>query len=120
MRGQAQSIYDRIGGEGALVDVVDDAYERLRADPRLHAFCAGVPTARLVDRSGVLPGERHTRSDLPMRDVHHRVEQGDLTLVTAHLDDALHAAGVPEPTVEEIISVVAPLAPEIVSQPLTS
>lgn len=83
--------YDRIGGEGALLDVVDDFYERLLADPRL-------------------PAEASTR------DSHRGI--GDL--VTAHLDDALHAAGVPEPTVEEIISVVAPLAPELVTQPLTS
>jgi truncated hemoglobin YjbI len=41
-------------------------------------------------------------------------------LVVTHLDDALHAAGVPRPTAEEIISVVAPLGPEIVSRPLMS
>ncbi len=39
-------------------------------------------------------------------------------LVAAHLVDALLAAGVAPPVVGEIISIIVPLAPEVISQPL--
>ncbi len=37
------------------------------------------------------------------------------SLVAGHLADALAAAGVPSETVTEILSAIAPLAPEIAS-----
>jgi hypothetical protein len=41
------TIYETIGGEAALVAVVDDFYARVLADPQLTGFFAGVSMPRL-------------------------------------------------------------------------
>jgi len=54
-----------------------------------------------------------------MKQVHQGrgIEPGHFDLVAGHLVDSLTAAGVPEPTVGQIIAVVAPLSADIVSKP---
>jgi hemoglobin len=46
----ATSIYDSIGGEPALITVVDDLYQRVTADPKLAGFFAGTNMAKLKGR----------------------------------------------------------------------
>jgi hemoglobin len=116
-----QSIYDAIGGDTALVAVVDDFYDRVLADPELAGFFAGTSMARLKGRQveffaaalgGPLPYDGAS-----MRDAHRGrgIEQRHFDLVAGHLVASLTAAGVPDATVQQIISAVAPLAGEIVS-----
>jgi hemoglobin len=125
MGGAKRTIYELIGGEDALAGVIDDLYARVTADPRLRTYFTGVPPARLKGRQveffGSALGGPQSYTGASMRDAHRGrgIEQEHFDLVAAHLEDALRSAGVPGPTVQEIISVVAPLAPEIVSQPLT-
>jgi hemoglobin len=51
----------------------------------------------------------------------HRVHQGrgitmhHFNLVAAHLSESLQAAGIPDDTIEQIISAIAPLADDIVT-----
>lgn len=124
METRDQSIYEEIGGEEALVAVVDGFYTRVLADPNLAGFFAGVPMARLKGRQveffGAALGGPQVYTGAPMRAVHQGrgIEQEHFDLVAGHLADALGAAGVPATTVEEIIGVVGSLAPEIVSQPV--
>jgi hemoglobin len=122
MTTEAQStIYDTIGGDTALVAVVDDFYDRVLADPELAGFFAGTSMARLKGRQveffaaalgGPLPYDGAS-----MRDAHRGrgIGQRHFDLVAGHLVAALTAAGVPDATVGQILAAVAPLAGEIVS-----
>jgi hemoglobin len=115
------SIYESIGGEPALVAVVDDFYDRVLADPQLSGFFAGAPIPRLKGRQveffGEALGGPMIYQGVSMRQVHigRGIQQEHFELVAGHLTDSLRAAGVPEQTVTEIIGKVAPLADDIVS-----
>lgn len=115
------SIYDTIGGEPALVAVVDDFYERVTGDPRLAGFFAGVNMNRLKGRQveffGEALGGPHVYTGPTMRAVHQGrgITQEHFDLVAGHLTEALCAAGVPDEVTGQIIGVVAPLAKDIAS-----
>ncbi|TDV37780.1 group I truncated hemoglobin [Actinophytocola oryzae] len=114
-------IYADIGGQDALIVVVDDFYDRVLADPELAQFFTGVNIARLKGMqveffAKVLggPDEYRGRS---MKDVHRGlgIARHHFDRVATHLHEALTAAGVPGETVKTIIDTVAPLADDIVS-----
>lgn len=115
------SIYEEIGGQDALIAVVDDFYERVLADPDLTTFFTGINLPRLKGMqveffAGALggPDQYHGRT---MQEVHRGrgIAQNHFDLVAGHLNDALTAAGVPADTADTIIGTVAPLADDIVS-----
>ena len=116
------SIYDAIGGEPALVAVVDDFYERVLGDAELSGFFAGANMSKLKGRQveffSVALGGPHTYSGATMRQVHQGrgIAQKHFDLVAGHLVAALGAAGVPEKIISQIIGVVAPLAEDITTQ----
>lgn len=118
------TIYELIGGESALVAVVDDFYMRVLADPQLAGFFAGANMPKLKGRqveffAAALGGPDFYRG-ASMRDVHagRGISQADFDKVAVHLTDALAAAGVPADTVAQIAGAVTPLAEEIVSRGL--
>ncbi|MBE1495670.1 hemoglobin [Amycolatopsis lexingtonensis] len=115
------SIYEGIGGQEALVAVVDDFYERVLADAELAVFFRGTNLPRLKGMQVEFftaalggPDEYRGRS---MKDVHlgRGIEQHHFDLVAKYLTDALLAAGVPQETTETIIGAIAPLSADIVS-----
>lgn len=115
------SIYEDIGGEDALITVVDDFYDRVLADPELVAFFKGTNMPRLKGMQVEFfaaalggPDEYHGRT---MKDVHlgRGIGQSHFDLVATHLNDALSGAGVPPDTAITIIGKIAPLADDIVS-----
>lgn len=115
------SIYEEIGGQEALIAVVDDFYDRVLADPELAPFFNGTNLPRLKGLQveffvGALggPDEYRGRS---MNDVHRGrgIGQRHFDLVATHLNDALGGAGVPRETADTIIATIAPLAADIVS-----
>jgi len=116
-----ESVYDKIGGEDALVTVVDDFYERVLTDPQLASFFAGTNMNRLKGRMVAFFAQALGGPELydggSMRDVHtgRGIAQSDFDSVAKHLTDSLFAAGVPDDLVGQIIGAIAPLAPEIVS-----
>lgn len=118
------SIYDAIGGETALIAVVDDFYKRVLADTQLAPFFAGANMNKLkgrqVDFFSVALGGPHAYEGQPMRAVHagRGISQADFDKVAGHLADALTAAGVPGELVTQIIAAIAPLAGDIVSRTL--
>jgi hemoglobin len=115
------SIYEQIGGQEALIAVVDDFYDRVLADPELAVFFNGTNMPRLKGMQVEFfaaalggPDEYRGRS---MKDVHRGrgIGQRHFDLVAGHLSGALGAAGVPPETVAAIIGAVAPLSADIVS-----
>ena len=114
------SIYTAIGGEPALVAVVDDFYERVTSDPELSGFFAGINMNRLKGRQveffAAALGGPHTYTGAAMRDVHRGrgIDHEHFDAVVGHLGSALGAAGVPAETITQIVDLVAPLADDIV------
>lgn len=115
------SLYDVIGGEPALIAVVDDFYVRVLADPELAGFFAGANMNKLKGRQveffAEALGGPQVYSGPTMRQAHQGrgIGQMHFNLVASHLIDALSAAGVADDQVRTIVSAIAPLADEIVS-----
>ncbi|MEV7043446.1 group 1 truncated hemoglobin [Amycolatopsis sp. NPDC051061] len=115
------SSYEQIGGQEALVVVVDDFYQRVLADAELAVFFKGTNMSRLKGMqieffTAALggPDEYRGRS---MKDVHRGrgIAAHHFDLVAKYLTDSLLAAGVPEETTQAIIGAIAPLSSDIVS-----
>jgi hemoglobin len=116
------SIYDAIGGEAALVAVVDDFYMRVTADPELATFFAGTNMAKLKGRQveffAAALGAPHAYTGATMREAHRGrgIAQEHFDLAAGHLIAALGAAGVPDETISHITGLISPLAEQIVSR----
>jgi hemoglobin len=118
---QPVSVYDRIGGHESIEVVVEDFYVRVLADDQLSGFFTGTNMNRLKGRQveffAAALGGPEPYIGAPMKQVHQGrgITVHHFSLVAGHLSDALAAAGVPSETVTEILSAIAPLAPEIAS-----
>jgi hemoglobin len=119
------STYELIGGEPALVAIVDDFYERVLGDPQLAPFFAGANMPKLKGRqaeffAAALGGPDAYRGG-SMRQVHagRGIGQADFDKVAFHLTGALAAAGIPAETIAQIAAMITPLANEIVSRGLS-
>lgn len=116
------SIYAAIGGEPALVAVVDDFYERVTEDPELAGFFAGTNMTKLKGRQveffAAALGGPHTYTGATMREAHRGrgIGQEHFNLVAGHLIAALSAADVPYKTINDITGLLGPLAGDIVSK----
>jgi hemoglobin len=116
---QPVTIFDRIGGHEAIEVVVEDFYGRVLADEQLSGFFTGTNMNRLkgkqVEFFAAALGGPEPYTGAPMKQVHRGrgITMHHFGLVAGHLADALAAAGVPSPTVTDILSAIAPLAPEI-------
>jgi hemoglobin len=119
------TIYDRIGGHEAIEAVVEDFYVRVLADDQLGGFFAGTNMNRLkgmqVEFFAAALGGPEPYTGAPMKQVHQGrgITMHHFSLVAGHLSGALTAAGVPSGTVVEILSAIAPLAPDIASADTT-
>jgi hemoglobin len=115
------TIYDRIGGREAIEVVVEDFYARVLADDQLRGFFSGTNLNRLkgkqVEFFAEALGGPEPYAGAPMKQVHQGrgITMHHFSLVAKHLAGALAAAGVPSGTVTEILSAIAPLAPDIAS-----
>ncbi len=115
------TIYARIGCYEAIEGVVEDFYARVLADEQLRGFFAGTNMNRLkgkqVEFFAAALGGPEPYTGAPMKQVHRGrgITMHHFSLVARHLSDALAAAGVPAETVTEILSAIAPLAPDIAS-----
>ncbi|HXT88081.1 MAG TPA: group 1 truncated hemoglobin [Trebonia sp.] len=119
------SIFESIGGEPALVAVVDDFYLRVLDDPQLAGFFAGANMPKLkgkqVEFFAAALGGPDIYEGGTMRQVHagRGISQGDFDKVAYHLVGALAGAGVPGETINQIVTAIAPLADDIVSRGLS-
>ena len=125
MTGAAEvNLYEAIGGEPALVAVVDDFYGRVLADAQLAAFFAGANMPKLKGRQVEFFAAALGGPDLyqggSMRQVHagRGISQADFDRVAFHLGGALADAGVPPEIITKVTAAILPLAGEIVSRGL--
>ena len=115
------SVYEAIGGEEALVAVVDDLYERILADDLLKVFFVGMNLnkvkGRQVEFFGQALGGPMVYEGGTMKNVHLGlgIEQRHFDRVAEHLGAALAEAGVPGEAIAEIAAVVLALADDIVA-----
>jgi hemoglobin len=106
--------------------VVDDFYVRVLADGQLSGFFTGTNMNRLkgkqVEFFAAALGGPEPYSGAPMKQVHQGrgITMHHFSRVAGHLAEALAAAGVSPATVTEILSAIAPLAPEIASPETTT
>jgi hemoglobin len=116
------AVYDKIGGHDGLEVVVEDLYARVLADDQLSGFFTGANMSRLksqqVEFFAAALGGPEPYTGAPMKQAHQGrgITMHHFSLMAGHLGDALAAAGVGPATVTEIlITVLAPLAPDIAS-----
>ncbi|MGK0186490.1 MAG: hemoglobin [Verrucomicrobiales bacterium] len=117
---QEQTLYDRIGGETTVANLIDDFYSRVKSDIELAPFFENTPMEKLhrMQREffAVALGGESTYSGRPLSYVHHGlgikprhfqkfVEHLDATLAGFKLSDADH---------QEIISRINTYVDEII------
>ncbi|MGA8546541.1 MAG: group 1 truncated hemoglobin [Mycobacterium sp.] len=123
---KADTVYDRIGGRQALEVVVEDFYCRVLDDDHLSGFFAGTNMNRLkgkqVEFFAAALGGPERYAGASMKQVHQGrgITMDHFNLVAGHLTDSLSAAGVPEPTIAEILGAISPLAADIASDHATA
>jgi hemoglobin len=115
------SLYEMIGGEPALIAVVDDFYDRVLDDEQLAGFFAGTSLTRLKGRQveffAQALGGPHAYRGATMRQAHQGRGIGyqHYNLVAGHLADALAGAGVADDHIKQVLATISPLADEIVT-----
>ena len=115
------TLYERLGGWGAVAAVVDIFYDRLLADSRLAPVFDGIDMNRLKSHQVIFVSAVTGGPDQPKpydlaaahRPLNITDEQFDL--VADHLVAALRVAAVEQPLIDEVIAAVAPLRPQIVT-----
>jgi methyl-accepting chemotaxis protein len=115
------SLYERLGGKGAIHAAVEQFYERVLADPELRPFFAKTNVKWLKTRQAqfltqALGGPAlYQGQDMKKAHAHLAIEARHFERVAGHLVGTLRALGVPQPLIEEVVAGVAPLAGDIVN-----
>lgn len=115
------SIYDSIGGAGAVRAAVDDFYERVAGDPRLAPFFTAADLNRLKAHqrafiAAAIGGpEIYAGRDMAAAHAGLGIGDADFDAVVGHLAGTLTGLGVPEETIGQISGVLAPLRSDIVT-----
>jgi hemoglobin len=116
------SLYERLGGEAAIKEIVWLFYQRVVADPQLVGYFSGVDMMRqrrhmATFLSGALGGPRtYTGRDLETAHAGLGVRSADFGQVVFHLVETLHDIGVSQTLIADIGTALAPLQPLIVSE----
>ena len=115
------SLYDTIGGAGAVHAAVDDFYSRVLADPRLAPFFAHTDLNRLKAHqrsfiAAALGGpEIFAGRDMKTAHAGFRISDAEFDAVVGHLVDTLAGLGVPAETIGQIGGALLPLRADIVT-----
>ena len=116
------SIYDEIGGAGAVSAAVDLFDEQLLADPELAPYFEGVDLARLKGHQrsflAAAIGGPNGYLGRAMREAHAGlgITSEAFGAVVAHLVTALEHLAVPAATIQRIVAAIAPLEAEVVTE----
>ncbi len=117
---QYRSLYDRLGGEAGLANIVDDWYSRLVTDPMLSDRFTGPDKTYLKNQYlnffiGLTGGPRsyHGR---PLTDIHRhlRVTEEEWDETMRQMQKALLRYHIPEPTRREFMDKLASLRTQVV------
>ena len=118
---QETSLYDAIGGQAALVAAVDVFYRRVLADPELSPFFPAGVGERHRAYLGTFLGEalggprRYRGPDIAAAHRGLGISNHHFGLVAGHLIATLDELGVPRHLTDQIIAIVATLAPAVVT-----
>lgn len=117
------SIYDSIGGAGAVAVAVDRFYDRVLADPELAGYFTGVDIAKLKSHqrsflAAAIGGPEVFRGR-SMKDAHAHlhVRPEHFDRVVTHLVGTLTELAVPTEVIEQIGATLAPLKDDIAPAP---
>jgi len=116
------TLYERLGGEAAIKEIVWLFYQRVVADPQLVGYFSGVDMMRqrrhmAAFLSGALGGPRtYTGRDLETAHARLGVRAADFGQVVFHLVETLHDIGISQALIADISTALAPLQPLIVSE----
>ena len=117
-----RSLYDRLGGYGAISAVVDDFVGNVAADKRINKFFANanVPRlkARLVEQLCQASGGPCIYSGADMKTAHAGmgVRNRDFNALVQDLGKSLNKFKVPKAEQKEIASVLLPMRKDIVTR----
>lgn len=123
-----KSLYDRIGGETAIVKVVDDFVAKAAADPKVNFTRSGMWKAtdqavatlktQLVTFLGSAFGGPQKYTGRSMKDAHKGmgITQAEFDALAADLHAALESNKVPKPEIDEIMTIAASTAKDIVEK----
>ncbi len=119
MHDEQQTLFERVGGEQAIIDLIHEFYDRVIADPELKPFFKNVSVGKLrrMQReffSAALDGPI-TYSGRPLSHVHHGrgITKHHFALYVGHLIDTLKDKWIKDQDVQEIIGRISTYADEI-------
>ena len=114
-----QTLFERVGGEQVIAELIDEFYDRVLVDPELKPFFkdTSVDKLRRMQReffSAALDGPI-TYTGRPLSHVHHGrgITKHHLARYVDHLIDTLRGRGINDQDVQDIISRISTYANEI-------
>ena len=117
---EPQSLYDRLGGKGAVIAVIDDFVARCASDARINGKFVRTDMPRLkamlVEQVSVATGGPVEYTGRGMRETHDGmgVTAGEFDALVADLVATLDQFKVPATEQQELIGILGPLRGDIV------
>lgn len=114
-------LYERLGGAAAMKATVEEFYRRVLADPLLKDFFRTVNIKWLKKQqvsffTAALGGpQNYDGQDMRTAHEHMAIEEQHFALVARHLVGTLKSFEIPAELIEEVMSIVGPLASSIVN-----
>lgn len=121
-----RTLYDRLGGKGAITSVIDSFVARVAADQRINKKFArsNVPRvkAMLVDQVCAATGGPCTYTGRNMKETHRNmaVTEGEFNALVEDLVATLNSFNVPKPEQDELLAVLGSMKADIVERPGTA
>lgn len=119
--GTQESLFDRLGGEGSIKNVVNDFYERVLADADLAPYFVDVDMKSLRQHqfemiSAATGGPlQYTGREMGSAHADLGIAPEHFDRVVMHLVASLGAAGVAEGDIADVAAALGPLKPDVVS-----
>ena len=119
---QNATLYDRLGGDVAIRRAVEVFYQKVLTDDQLAPLFKNIDLERLHSHQAAflsqVTGGPKKYSGRGMAQAHARlaITQRDFDAVASHLIETLHELNVPEDVIDEVISAVASLSPQVVTK----
>ena len=117
-----KSLYDRLGGQPAIVAVVDDFVGNVAADNRINGFFAKTDIPRLkrllVEQICAGTGGPCTYTGRSMPEAHRgmKITDAQFGALVEDLQKTLNKFKVPEKEQSELLAILGPMKPAIVGQ----
>lgn len=122
-KAENQSLYEKLGGEGAVKTVVEKFYDRLLDDPTLNRFFHGkdmgiMKRHQALFISQALGGpKKYAGRDMFQAHKDLRIDDAGFTGTVGHLVTVLQEVGVGQGEIDQVLGVLGPLKGDIVTTP---